>query len=151
MQPFISVPSLKNQSLKDLTTWRIGGYSTEVFFPATIEEIQRIVVHYRMLDRPLSVMGYGSNLLIDDRGFDGGIIVLKKNFCKHTLDHTDLLVLEAGFACPKLARLAWTMGFKNLAFLSGIPGSIGGAIQMNAGAHHHAIMDYVKKVEMIDT
>jgi UDP-N-acetylmuramate dehydrogenase len=150
MQSLLSLETSSDLSLKELTTWRIGGAAAKIFFPKTLAEIQQVVLLSVQQQVQLGVIGYGSNLLIDDHGFDGFIIVLKKNFSKFYFEEEDLLVVESGFACPRLARMTWNLGFKNLTFLSGIPGSVGGAVQMNAGAHHYAIMDYVYKVELMD-
>lgn len=136
--------------LKDWTTWRIGGDSLDLYRPTTIGELATIVQNTTQLGRTLAIIGYGSNVLVDDSGFDGAIVVLKKNFSQMIFETNNILKLEAGFACPKLARLTWNLGFKNLAFLAGIPGSIGGAVKMNAGAHQQAIMEHVLQLELMD-
>jgi UDP-N-acetylmuramate dehydrogenase len=141
----------KKNSLKELTTWRIGGTVADLFFPNSIDEIRAIVLSCKVKKIPISVLGYGSNVLIDDSGVDGAVIVLKKNFSKYFFEESRLLVLESGMACPRLARMVWNLGFNNLAFLVGIPGSLGGAVQMNAGAHQHSIMEHVDKVELMDS
>jgi UDP-N-acetylmuramate dehydrogenase len=137
-------------SLKELTTWRIGGCGTQLFFPTTEEEIRSIILETKVQDHDLAVIGYGSNILINDEGFDGVVLVLKKNFAQYELKEKRLLVVESGLACPKLARMTGALGFNNLTFLAGIPGSVGGAVKMNAGAHHQAIMEHVFKVELMD-
>ena len=137
--------TLESSLLKDLTTWKIGG-PTQVFKPQTIEQLQDFLQSYK---GQICVIGYGSNLLAPSDGFNGACIVLKKNFSKYKISGSTITA-QAGLSCPKLAKIASQMGYDSLNFLVGIPGSLGGAVVMNAGAHGHSLMQSVSQITMLD-
>lgn len=136
---------LKPALLSDLTTWKIGG-ATKVFEPTSIGQIQRFLNQYT---GRVAVLGYGSNILAPSQGFEGVCLVLKKNFSRYRLFGPYLTAL-AGLSCPKLAKLAQRQGYSSLNFLMGIPGSIGGAVVMNAGCHGREILSHVERLTMVD-
>lgn len=135
---------IKPVALQDLTTWKIGGKSL-AFWPDSTEQLGRFLSQYK---GKVAVLGYGSNLLAPSSGFDGVCIVLKKNFSSYYI-HDDKITAQSGLSCPKLAKICSQAGFSGLNFLIGIPGSVGGAVVMNAGAHGGEIMSFVESISIL--
>ncbi|UTR15186.1 UDP-N-acetylmuramate dehydrogenase [Salipaludibacillus sp. LMS25] len=133
-----------NKPLKPHTTWRIGGPAKLFYEPDSIEglvEALRLINKRRV---PWFVLGKGSNILIPDRGINGVVIKLGENFA--TLKQEDELVtVEAGFSLIKLAGMMCKKGYAGLEFAGGIPGTVGGAVYMNAGAHKSDISSVITK------
>jgi UDP-N-acetylmuramate dehydrogenase len=98
---------------------------------------------------PIVVIGMGSNLLIRDAGVKGTVINLSKNLKKLELNQNQIYA-EAGVSCSTLARFAARNKKNNCAFMAGIPGSIGGALAMNAGCYGNETWDFVTKVKVVD-
>ena len=135
---------IKPIMLKDFTTWKIGGKSF-CFAPESVDQLSQFLRQYR---GKIAVIGYGSNLLAPSEGFDGVCIVLKKNLSSYKF-HDDKLTVQSGLSCPKLAKICSQRGFTGLNFLVGIPGSVGGAVVMNAGAHGGEIMPFVDSLSIL--
>lgn len=126
---------LANQELSGLTWFRVGGPAQILFTPADDEDLAYLLSKLPE-DVPVTVIGLGSNLIVRDGGIPGVVIRLGgKAFGEITLESGDRL--RAGTAVPdvKVARAAADASLDGLAFYRGIPGSIGGALRMNAGAH----------------
>ena len=126
----------RDRHISDLTTYRLGGpirVVARVGDEAALAALASVVAEHRP---PLLVLGRGSNLLVADEGFEGLGIVLQGRFEEVELD-PDARVVRAGGAAPLpvVARRAAAGGLGGLEFLVGIPGSIGGAVRMNAGGH----------------
>src|SRR2546422_11270374 len=94
---------------------------------------------------PIYFMGLGSNLLVRDGGFHGTVVLMHSTHGAMRVEG-DLIYAEASVACPKVARLAATRGFEGAEFLSGVPGTVGGALAMNAGCYGSETWDVVAKV-----
>lgn len=133
--------------LKDLNSWRVPSYAQTVLLPQSAHDVQKAIKRY---GSNLHVLGYGSNTLLPSDQVVDVVMVMKKNFAGLQQISKQSIVVDAGFAAPRLARWSCDQGFDNLSFLAGIPGSIGGCVIMNAGAHQRAIMDEVLWVEVID-
>jgi UDP-N-acetylmuramate dehydrogenase len=131
------------------TSWRVGGPAA-VFFQPDSEAVLADFLRTIGGDVPVHWVGLGSNLLVRDGGVDGVVITTKK--LPATLErHGDHgIVAAAGVPCTVLARQAvrWRLGPSE--FFAGIPGSVGGALTMNAGAHGHETWDVVADVRVID-
>jgi UDP-N-acetylmuramate dehydrogenase len=123
-----------NASLADVTWFRVGGPAQVLFTPADEADLAYFLKH-RPNDLVTRVIGLGSNLLVRDGGVAGVVIRLGRGFGEIKVE--DGHRLRAGTAVPdvKVARAAAEAGIRGLAFYRGIPGSIGGALRMNAGAH----------------
>jgi UDP-N-acetylmuramate dehydrogenase len=121
-----------NESLQRYNTWRIGGPARQMYLPADVDDL---VAFLRTLppDEPLLWLGLGSNLLIRDGGFHGTVILLQGRLNDLRV-HDDTVYAEAGVACAKVARECARADLSGAAFLAGIPGTMGGALAMNAGA-----------------
>lgn len=126
---------LANQDLSGLTWFRVGGAAQILFTPADDEDLAYLLSKLPE-DIPVTVIGLGSNLIVRDGGIPGVVVRLGgKGFAEIAIEPGDRL--RAGTAVPdvKVARAAVDASLDGLAFYRGIPGSIGGALRMNAGAH----------------
>ena len=129
-------------------SWRTGGAAKQLYRPADADDLQEFL---RQLgdDEQLLWVGLGSNLLVRDGGFDGSVILTKGRLQR--LDAgDDLLCAEAGASCAKVARESVRLGYCGLEFFAGIPGTVGGALAMNAGAFGSETWEHVASVETID-
>jgi UDP-N-acetylmuramate dehydrogenase len=135
--------------LADLTWFRVGGPAQVLYTPLDESDLAYFLAHLPA-EVPLTVIGLGSNLLVRDGGIPGVVIRLGKGF--GMVEVEDGYRLRAGAAVPdvKVARAAAEAGIAGLAFYRGIPGGIGGALRMNAGAHGSETSDVLAEVRAID-
>lgn len=131
------------------TSWRVGGPARCFYRPADSDDL---VLFLRGLpaDEPLLWLGLGSNLLVRDGGFEGTVIATQGRLQELALVTPVCLRVEAGVACARVARLAAKEGLCGLEFLAGIPGTMGGALAMNAGAFGAETWRHVRQVETVD-
>ncbi|WP_133512622.1 UDP-N-acetylmuramate dehydrogenase [Candidatus Thiosymbion oneisti] len=131
------------------TSWRVGGPARRLFRPADVADL---AVFLQGLDptEPVLWLGLGSNLLVSDAGFDGTVI--QTQGCLNTLEPVGErgVRAESGVPCAKVARSAARLGLTGVEFLAGIPGTMGGALAMNAGAYGGETWDRVRRVLTID-
>ncbi|MES9962877.1 MAG: UDP-N-acetylmuramate dehydrogenase [Candidatus Sedimenticola sp. 20ELBAFRAG] len=131
------------------TTWRVGGPARRFYRPADSDDL--LLFLSRLPEQePLLWLGLGSNLLVRDGGFDGTVIATQGRLEGVTLVAGNRLRVEAGVACAKVARFAAREGLCGAGFLAGIPGTMGGALAMNAGAFGGETWKLVTEVEMVD-
>ncbi len=121
-----------DEPLSQHTTWRVGGRAHEFFRPADRDDLI-CFLQQRTSDKPIFWLGLGSNLLVRDGGYAGTVISTKGCLDKVWMEG-ELLMAEAGASCAKVARTEARQGLCGAEFLAGIPGTIGGALAMNAGA-----------------
>ncbi|MCB1880741.1 MAG: UDP-N-acetylmuramate dehydrogenase [Gammaproteobacteria bacterium] len=135
--------------LSDYTSWRVGGVAKQLYRPADSRDL---IGFLQQLDaaEPLLWLGLGSNLLIRDGGFNGTVIATQGCLERLELQPDGLLYSEAGVSCAKVARFAARQGRVGIEFLAGIPGTMGGALAMNAGAFGGETWDAVAWVETVD-
>ncbi len=140
---------LDNVSMADLCWFRVGGPADIMFMPADTEDLAAFLKALPQ-DVPLTVLGAGSNVLIRDGGLRGVTIRLGAAFGQ--VKQINDTKIEAGAACldVRLARAAAEMSLSGLAFYRGIPGAIGGALAMNAGAYGGETGDVLDEVDMLD-
>ncbi|NLY52103.1 MAG: UDP-N-acetylmuramate dehydrogenase [Firmicutes bacterium] len=131
------------------TSFRIGGPADLMIWPASIGELQQVLRLLKGHQVPVYIMGNGSNLLVRDGGFRGVIIKLAENFSQITVEGTRLRA-QVGASLAKLANEACRAGLGGLEFASGIPGTLGGAIAMNAGAYGGEMADVLREVTCCD-
>lgn len=139
---------LQNEPLADYTTWRVGGPAQVLYKPADIEDL----IHFLQacpLTVPIVFIGLGSNALIRDSGFPGVVIVTQG--CLHALAQIadDLVRVEAGVSCAKMARFCTRNRLTGGEFWAGIPGTMGGALRMNAGCFHKETWETIVAVETV--
>lgn len=132
------------------TTFRIGGPADFYLCPHSTKEVQEIVEICKEEKLPYFVLGNGSNLLVSDRGYRGVVIQLWKNFSDITVKDC-CIQAKAGALLSKVAAEALEAGLTGMEFVSGIPGTIGGAAFMNAGAYGGEMKDIIKSVKVLDT
>lgn len=135
--------------LAPYTSWQVGGVADQLYRVTTQSALSQFLASLPV-DEPLLWMGRGSNLLIRDGGFRGTVILLAEGLDQMSSEEAEVLSAEAGVSLARLSRQARGMGCHDLDFLAGIPGSVGGALAMNAGAFGGEIWDHVRSVETID-
>jgi len=130
------------------TSWRSGGHADLLFRPADRDDLAVFLRHYPATE-PLLVLGLGSNTLVRDGGVRGAVIVMHNPGAMLAVADS-LIYADAGLASPKLARFAAIHGCAEAEFLAGVPGTIGGALAMNAGCYGGETWRYVVRVECVD-
>jgi len=133
-----------NEPLKNHTTWKIGGPAKLFFEPNSLENLEKGVKEIRDRSLPWFVLGRGSNILFSDKGIDAVVIKLGDNLAKLNQEGS-FVTVEAGYSLIKLATVMSKNGYSGLEFAGGIPGSVGGAVFMNAGAHQAEVSDIITK------
>jgi UDP-N-acetylmuramate dehydrogenase len=129
----------RNASSAARTTYRCGGPFAVLVHIGSIAELERVAAVVGPAGVPVLVVGRGSNLLVADSGFDGVAVTLDGEFERIELEPATAHVVAGGaVALPVLARRSATAGITGLEFYVGIPGSVGGAVRMNAGGHGRA-------------
>jgi UDP-N-acetylmuramate dehydrogenase len=139
---------LANQSLAELTWFRVGGPAEILFMPEDEEDLSYLLTHLSG-DVAVTAIGLGSNLIVRDGGIAGVVVRLGRGFNEVAVEG---MRLRAGAAVPdvKVARAAQEAGIAGLSFLRGIPGSIGGALRMNGGAYGGETKDVLVEARGVD-
>lgn len=137
-----------NEMLAKHTSWRTGGKVNRFYRPESIQDLANFLTQLPK-DEPLLWLGLGSNLLIRDGGFSGTVISTSGTLQQLTVKG-QTITAEVGVYCAKLAKQAARAGLSGTAFLAGIPGTLGGALAMNAGAHNSETWSIVSDVTTID-
>lgn len=136
-------------SLANLTSWRVGGLAQWYSAPRNWQELETAFTWYNAQDLPLTLLGAGSNLLVSDRGIPGLVLSTRHwRYLEFDAANTQITV-SAG---EPIARVAWQAakrGMGGLEWAVGIPGTVGGAVVMNAGAHGKAIADCLVQAKVI--
>jgi UDP-N-acetylmuramate dehydrogenase len=135
--------------LAPYTSWRVGGPARQLFEPADLEDLAAFL---STLPRgePVFWLGLGSNVLIRDGGIPGTVVLTAGLLDRLTLTGEGLVRAEAGVSCAKVARFGARHGLTGAEFLAGIPGTVGGALAMNAGAWGGETWALVERVETLD-
>ncbi len=131
------------------TSWRVGGPAERFYEPASVADLAAFLAQLPA-DEPLFWMGLGSNLLVRDGGMPGTVIMTSGLLNRLERQGEYRVRAEAGVACAKVARFAARAGLTGAEFLAGIPGTIGGALAMNAGAFGGETWTVVERVETLD-
>ncbi|MDO5388101.1 MAG: UDP-N-acetylmuramate dehydrogenase [Clostridia bacterium] len=138
-----------NEPMNKHTTFRIGGSADIFVTPSKTEEIEAVLKYVTENKIPYYIIGNGSNLLVRDKGFRGVIIQLYKNYSQTEVNENTLKV-QSGALLSAAAKTAMNHSLKGMECLSGIPGTIGGAVCMNAGAYGGEMKDIVESVRVIN-
>jgi len=139
---------LPNEQMAPYTTWKIGGPADVMVVPASaakLAETVRILSSHKV---PWFLLGRGSNLLVADKGFRGAVIRLGPAFEEVRFDR-NIVYAGAAFSFIKLSVLAGKEGLTGLEYAGGIPGSVGGAVYMNAGAHGSDVSRILKQADVL--
>lgn len=139
---------LVNEPMSEHTTFKIGGPADLYVMPEDIDEVREVVALCRERDLPFFVMGCGSDLLVADAGYRGVVICLADGLTGVDVED-ELVTCQAGVSLKEAAEMAYELSLTGLEFACGIPGSVGGACFMNAGAYGGAIADVLESVRVI--
>lgn len=138
------------------TTFRIGGPAELFVIPSSVDEVPKLLQICRASGMPWFILGNGSNLLVSDEGYAGVVIQIDRNLEKilppeeGSSPDTCLIHAEAGTLLAKLSAAARDLSLEGLEFASGIPGTLGGAVTMNAGAYGGEMKQVLRRVRVLD-
>lgn len=158
MKPLEIYQELKNRAVGNVrlaepmsrhTTWRIGGPADIFVEPGGVDELRRAVLFARERSLPFLVMGNGSNLLVSDAGVRGLVIKICRGMSKVSVDGNNVSA-EAGVRLSQLLQISKKAGLGGFEFTAGIPGAVGGAIVMNAGANGSCMGNLVQDVTVMN-
>ena len=138
---------IENQPLSTLSTLGIGGPAKWYIEVTQFNEMKEALLYCTKHALPFFILGKGSNSLFDDRGFNGCVIHNKIDFIKRT---ENVFHVGAGYSFSRLGTFTAKLGFQGLEFASGIPGSIGGAVYMNAGANGAETQDSLSSIDFMN-
>lgn len=145
--------SLWDHPLAEFSTLRVGGPAEVLLVAEAVEQLARLLPWLQKHDIPWRLIGGGSNILVADRGIRGAVIMLGRGFSDLTLGRTseETTLVRAGAACPltKLVSFCAAEGLSGAEFATGIPGSVGGAVVMNAGAWGREISEIIHRVTVL--
>ncbi len=137
----------QNVTLKDYSTFGIGGPARYLAKAGTVEQLREFYHFANAKNIPVLIIGKGSNVLFDDQGFYGFVVINRIRY--FTIDH-DIVHVSAGYSFSSLGIRLAKMGYSGLEFAAGIPGSVGGAIYMNAGACGLETKDCLLSVQVMN-
>lgn len=138
---------IENEPLKKHCTFQIGGPARLMLLPRSVEEIQILVKALK--DYKYMVLGNGSNVLFKDQGYEGIILKLASNFADYSIEEGSIRA-SSGVLLSVISRKAALRGLAGMEFATGIPGTLGGGVIMNAGAYEGELKDVVKSVLLMD-
>lgn len=138
---------MRDASLAKYTSWRTGGRADVLYVPADRDDLATFVRQLSAME-PVIPIGLGSNTLVRDGGIRGTVVILHNPGAALAVAD-GLIYVDAGVACPKLARFAALHSCANAEFLAGIPGTVGGALAMNAGCYGGETWRFVARVEVL--
>jgi len=130
-------------------SWRVGGMAERLYKPYDCADLSDFLKNLAPAE-PLTWLGLGSNVLIRDGGIKGTVIITQGRLDGLAAVDAVTVRAEAGVSCAKVARFCAKLGLTGVEFLAGVPGTIGGALAMNAGAFGSETWDYVSSVETMD-
>ena len=138
----------RNELLAQHTTMKIGGPADLFIEPSSVENIRKVIGFINKHHLPWRAIGRGSNLLVSDKGIEGAVIKLGAGLSNLTIEGTKITV-GAGHSLISLSTMISKKGLSGLEFASGIPGSVGGAVYMNAGAHGSDISKILTRAHIL--
>ena len=138
----------QDDPMKNHTTFRVGGPARYFVSPANASELAAVLDACRRDGSPCFILGNGSNLLVSDRGFSGTVVDMGKGFTSIRVEG-ERIFAGAGLLLSQIARKALEAGLSGLEFAAGIPGSLGGAVVMNAGAYGSEMKDVLESVRVL--
>ena len=140
-----------DRAMSEYTTFRIGGKADAICFVQGLGELQQVFSYINREKIPYLLVGKGSNLLVRDGGFKGAVIIMQGQLAtiKQHEKNDQMVLAGGGLTLRDLVRFCSQRGLGGLEFLSGIPGTVGGAVTMNAGAFGRAMGDVVQHVDLV--
>ena len=139
---------LLNESMRRYTSWRVGGNADRLYMPGGLEDLQAFLKEVPH-GEPVHFVGLGNNLLVRDGGVRGTVVLMHDALTEMRFEGTSVYA-EAGVTCAKMAKFAAREHLHGAEFLAGVPGTIGGALAMNAGCHGGETWDIVSRAITID-
>lgn len=140
---------LYNEPMKNHTSFKLGGPADIFIEPKDMPELVRAIKSLREQGVSYYIIGNGSNLLVSDKGLRGAVVKIGENFGSVSFND-DVIIAESGILLSTLSKMAAREGLTGMEFASGIPGTLGGAVTMNAGAYGGEMKDIVEWVEVLD-
>lgn len=138
------------ETMSSYTSFKIGGPCDILVLPRNIQGLQSVIEFANKRRLPLIILGNGTNVLIPDKGLPGIVVkIAEPYFCGFEIDN-ELLKVESGIKLSSLIDITMHFGLSGLEFLAGIPGTLGGAIVMNAGAWGKTVGEYINSVKISD-
>lgn len=141
---------LLDEPMKKHTTFRVGGNADAVVKIRSKEQLSKLLSYFAIVEQPYFILGNGSNILVSDNGYEGVILKICSDFADVKVDG-DVITAQAGALLSTIASVALKNSLSGFEFASGIPGTIGGAVVMNAGAYGGEMKDVVTYVEVMST
>ncbi|OON95211.1 MAG: UDP-N-acetylenolpyruvoylglucosamine reductase [Epulopiscium sp. Nele67-Bin005] len=150
LNKFLSEEQIKtDQKLSSHTTFKIGGLVEIWTVPTSIEQVQQIINVCKNTNTNYEIFGNGSNILANDKGFDGVIIEIYKNLANIKVEE-NLVTAQAGALLFSIAKMSADADLTGLEFAHGIPGTLGGAVTMNAGAYDGEMKNVLETVTILN-
>lgn len=140
---------LYNEPMKNHTSFKLGGPADIFIEPDNTEELVKTIKDLRERSIPYYIMGNGSNLLVSDKGLRGAVVKIGEKFGSVTINDSNIIA-GCGILLSTLSKIAAKSGLTGMEFASGIPGALGGAVTMNAGAYGGEMKDIIEWVEVLD-
>lgn len=140
---------LKNRELSKYTTFRIGGIADYIVEPNNYKQLLSIITLCKENEVPFIVLGNGSNILASDDGYHGVVICMKHQMDKFYIDN-DIMTVQSGMSLIQATTLAMYQRLTGFEFAYGIPGTVGGAVCMNAGAYGNDISDILTNIKVLN-
>lgn len=138
----------ENVSLKTLTTLKVGGISKYVFYPKNVTSLKKALTLFKENNINYKIFGNGSNIIPSDKIYDG--VIIKLSSFNNLKINDEVIEVEAGYSLMKLAKEVIKLGLSGLEWANGIPGTIGGAVYMNAGAYKQDMSFVLEKITALD-
>ena len=138
----------ENVSLKTLTTLKVGGISKYVFYPKDVSSLKKALTLFKENNINYKIFGNGSNIIPSDKIYDG--VIIKLSLLNNLKIEDEIVEVEAGYSLMKLAKDVIKLGLSGLEWANGIPGTIGGAVYMNAGAYKQDMSFVLEKITALD-
>lgn len=138
----------ENVSLKTLTTLKVGGISKYVFYPKDVTSLKKALTLFKENNINYKIFGNGSNIIPSDKIYDG--VIIKLSSLNNLKIEDEVIEVEAGYSLMKLAKEVIKLGLSGLEWACGIPGTIGGAVYMNAGAYKQDMSFVLEKITALD-
>jgi len=150
IEKYIDSSKIKyDEPMKKYTTLKVGGKADVLVLPEEIQDVKQVLNYAKQNNIPVTVIGNGSKLLVKDDGIRGIVIKFGSKFANIDIDG-EYVTVQAGMTLPRLAIIARENSLSGLEFASGIPGNIGGAVYMNAGAYGSEMSNVIVEVTYID-
>jgi UDP-N-acetylmuramate dehydrogenase len=140
---------MRDEPLSGYTSWRTGGPADYLYIPADLNDLAEFLKHLPKTV-PVTWLGLGSNTLIRDGGLEGVVVITQGALTSMAQTSPDEIRAESGVSAAQLARFSARQGASGLEFMAGIPGTVGGALAMNAGCFGGETWKFVKAVETIN-